>query len=145
GNTVVQVAQVDSTYLLSATNWVDVDVPPHASALGKVFYAAGMIEPPDTFPRLTANTITDIDKFRRHLDKVRRQGFAVTGGELEIGLDAVATPVLNHTGDVVAALGVSGPSERIGRQLPALERLLKSHARALSHELGHQARKEGAA
>ena len=47
GNTVVQIAQVDSRYLLGATNWVDVDVPPHCSALGKVFFAAGVLAPAD--------------------------------------------------------------------------------------------------
>src|SRR5690606_28196185 len=36
GDAVVQVAQVDSKYRLSATNWMDVDTPPHCSALGKI-------------------------------------------------------------------------------------------------------------
>ena len=40
GNAVVQIAQIDATFLLGTTNWVDVDVPAHCSALGKVFYAS---------------------------------------------------------------------------------------------------------
>jgi DNA-binding IclR family transcriptional regulator len=145
GGAVVQVAQVDSTYLLSTTNWVDVDVPPHASALGKVFYAAGMIELPAELERLTARTITDLATFRRHLELVRRQGYAITAGELEVGLDGIAAPVVNRTGEVIAALGVSGPSERIRRQLPSLRALLTTHAQSLSQALGHHPRKEGAA
>lgn len=46
GSTVSQVAQVNSRYLLGTTNWVDVDVPPHCSALGKVLYAAQLIPLP---------------------------------------------------------------------------------------------------
>ena len=36
GGRVVDVAQVDSTYVLGAANWVDIDVPIHCSALGMV-------------------------------------------------------------------------------------------------------------
>ncbi|MGH3446596.1 MAG: IclR family transcriptional regulator [Nocardioidaceae bacterium] len=146
GNTVVQVAQVDATFILGSTNWVDVDVPPHCSALGKLFYAAGMIDmPTDALERRTGNTITSLSALRTHLARVRKQGYALTLGELEIGLDGIATPVHNRSGHVVAAIGVSGPSDRIHGQLAALEKSLKAHARTLSRELGHQARRKGAA
>ncbi|MGI8577101.1 MAG: IclR family transcriptional regulator [Nocardioidaceae bacterium] len=145
GNTVVQVAQIDSTYLIGTTNWVDVDVPPHCSALGKVFSAAEMIGLPTTLEQLTPSTITDLPAFKRQLERIRDQGYAVALGELEIGLDAIAAPVRDHTGDVVAALGISGPSDRFGKQLPHLESTVIAHARSLSAELGYHARKEGAA
>jgi len=145
GDTVVQVAQVDSTFLLSATNWMEVEVPPHCSALGKVFYAAGLIEVPSVLERRTSHTVTDVAELRRQLATVRDTGYAVARSELEIGLDAVAVPVLDRADEVVAAIGISGPSDRIGRQLDRLESLLKTHARALSRALGHPARKEGAA
>lgn len=146
GQTVVQVAQVDSTYLLGTTNWLAVDVPAHCSALGKVLYAAGLIPVPDrTLEARTPHTITDPRKFRRHLDTVRAKGFAQALGELEIGLDAVAAPVIGRSGDVVAAVGLSGPGGRIKNKLPQLRSLIKEHAQALSSVLGHQPRKEGAA
>ncbi len=43
GDRVVQVAQVDSTYLLGTRDWTEVDVPAHTSALGKVLLAYGVI------------------------------------------------------------------------------------------------------
>lgn len=145
GNAVVQVAQIDSRFLIGTTNWVNVDVPPHCSALGKIFYAARMINLPASLERLTPNTITSLAAFERQLERIRDQDYAVALGELEVGLDAVAAPVRNHTGDVVAALGISGPTDRLNHQLPHLESLLKTHARLLSSLLGHDARKEGAA
>ncbi len=146
GQTVAQVAQVDSTYLLGTTNWLDVDVPAHCSALGKVLYAAGLIAIPDqTLEARTPHTITDPVRFRRHLETVRAKGFAQALGELEIGLDAVAAPVFGRSGDVVAAVGISGPSGRIKGELPQLGSLIRDHAQALSSVLGHQTRKEGAA
>jgi len=144
--TVVQVAQVDSTYLLGTTNWLGVDVPAHCSALGKVLYAAGLIAMPNTtLEARTSYTITHPDEFRRHLEAVRAKGFAQALSELEIGLDAVAAAVIGRSGEVVAAVGISGPSARINDKLPQLGALIKNHAQALSGVLGHQNRKEGAA
>ena len=44
---VAHVAQVDSTFLLGARDWTDVDVPPHCSALGKVLLAWKVLDLPD--------------------------------------------------------------------------------------------------
>ena len=142
GDAVVQIAQVDSTYLLGTVNWVDVEVPPHCSALGKVLYAAGAIALPESLERRTPHTITTLDDLHRQLEQIRAQGYAVTQGELEIGLDAIATPVRDHADRVIAALGVSGPSDRLTHQQSALADLLISQALELSEELGHH-RKEG--
>jgi DNA-binding IclR family transcriptional regulator len=79
------------------------------------------------------------------IDRYRSQCYAEAFGELEIGLDAVAAPVLDSTGDVVAAVGISGPSDRVHSQLPQLGALLTSQAEALSGVLGYQKRKDGAA
>lgn len=142
GDAVVQIAQVDSTYLLGTVNWVDVEVPAHCSALGKVFFAEGAIALPESLERRTPHTITDLEDLRRQLKEIREQGFAVTLGELEIGLDAIAVPVRDHADRVVAALGISGPSDRISHNLPVLADLLLSHVLELSEMLGHH-RKEG--
>ncbi|MGI8700123.1 MAG: IclR family transcriptional regulator [Nocardioidaceae bacterium] len=146
GNAVVQVAQVDSTFMLGTTNWVGVDVPAHCSALGKVLYAWGGLDlPTEPLKRLTHNTITRPAELGRQLAQIRKQGYAVVRGELEIGLDAVAAPVYNLSGELTAAIGVSGPADRISSELPVLAELIKGQARALSALLGHQPRKEGAA
>lgn len=146
GAAVVQVAQVDSTFLLGTTNWVDVDVPPHCSALGKVFYATGALPlPSGEFERRTPRTVTDLTELTAQLRTFAKQGYAVASGELEVGLDAVAAPVRDSSGSVVAALGVSGPSDRITTRVPQLGALLITCAAALSEALGYATRKEGVA
>lgn len=146
GTTVVQVAQIDSTFLLGTTNWVDVDVPPHCSALGKVFYAAGVLRAPTRpLPRLTERTITDPTDFASEMHHVHELGYAVARSELEIGLDAVAAPVHDASGAVVAALGISGPSDRVAGQISRLGPLLTTSAEALSSVLGHEQHEKGAA
>jgi len=146
GITVVQVAQIDSTFLLGTTNWVDVEVPAHSSALGKVFYAEGLITLPDSpMAALTPHTVTDPASFAQTLEAIRVAGFAEAFGELEEGLDAVAAPVRDHTGEVVAALGISGPSNRLEVQRDRIRTLITTHAATLSRTLGFPTRKDGAA
>jgi DNA-binding IclR family transcriptional regulator len=145
-NAVVQIAQIDSTFLLGTANWVNVDVPPHCSALGKVFYAAGSIPLPRApMEKRTDRTVVDPTALARECEHIRKVGYATAFGELEVGLDAVAAPLLSRSGTVVAAIGFSGPSDRIGRELPRLGALLLKHAADLSDILGHETRKEGAA
>ena len=112
--------------------------PPHCSALGKVFYAAGAIELPTGRPRAP---------YRPHRHRPRRprptdrQGPAPRGtpsrsASSRSGLDAIAAPVAARGGEVIAALGISGPSDRINHRLDALGELLTHHAAELSRALG---------
>ena len=109
--------QVDGKHLLGATNWIGRNVPYHASALGKVLLAFGAAAiPSGNLQSKTALTITTRTKLNAELEKVRKTGFAIIDNELENGLVAVAAPVFNHDGKVVAAISISGPDARIGRE-----------------------------
>jgi IclR family transcriptional regulator, acetate operon repressor len=148
---VKQVAQVDSRYLIGVTNWLNLPVPLHCSALGKVLLAYGAAElPSGQLERRTEKTVTDRDALVRELVSVRRLGYATIDGELEPGLVAIAAPV--HSGDrVVAAVSVSGPSTRFTRTAvrDAVKRCI-AQSEALSRALDRHSdeaspRKEGAA
>ena len=133
GEKVVQVAQVDSRYLLGTRDWTEIEVPPHTSALGKVFYAWGALPVPDeTLDALTEDTLTTPESLRRDGIATRKRGWAVTHDELEVGLTGIAVPVQGPRGDVVAALGISGPTARLEDRLDELGRNLSSHAADLS-------------
>lgn len=139
GHSVVQIAQVDSTYLLGATNWVGVEVPAHCTALGKVFYAFDRIALPATpLERRTARSPRTAAELNRQLATVRDLGFAVARGELEPGLDAVAAPIRGVGGQVIAALSVSGPDVRLADQLEDIGHLLVLETDTLSGLLGHR-------
>lgn len=53
-----------------------------------------------------------VDRLREWVAEAAARGYAVSHGEREQGLSAVATPVLGRSGSVVAALTLSGPSVR---------------------------------
>lgn len=149
--TVVHVDQVDSTFLLGSRDWIGVEVPSHASALGKVFYAWDVLGLPDGgLEPLTLQTVRSIDALARMLPAIRRAGFATTVDELEPGLTGVAAPV-RVDGRVVAALGLSGPTSRLGPTISTTGAVVAAHARALSTKLSRTrpgaggTQKEGAA
>jgi DNA-binding IclR family transcriptional regulator len=137
--------QRDSRHFLGSTNWVGRRVPAHGSALGKVFYAYGALPVPagplEPLAPRTSHVSGDLG-----LDEVRSAGYATAVEELEPGLWAVAAPVRDASGAVIAALSVSGPSVRLRRGLlPRFGRLLVTEGRAVSALLGHDDRKRGAA
>lgn len=52
----------------------------------------------------------------RTLAEVRRRGWAQSAAEREAGVASVSAPVRDKAGDVVAAVSVSGPIDRMGRR-----------------------------
>ena len=77
--------------------------------------------------------------------QVARRGYASTVDELEIGLTGVGVPVRGSKGEVIAALGVSGPSPRLQDRHDEIGRLLNERAEQLSGLLRRRTRKEGVA
>ncbi|MGB5953297.1 MAG: IclR family transcriptional regulator [Ornithinimicrobium sp.] len=110
---VFYIAQVESTYLLAARDWNEVEVPVHCSSLGKVLCAFGALRlPPGPLQQHTPMTKT-AEQLRAEFESVRADGYAQSIDELEIGLSGVAAPVAGLDKDVIAALGVSGPTARL--------------------------------
>src|SRR2546422_673359 len=74
----------------------------------------------------------------------RAAGLARTHEELEVGLDAIAAPVYDAGGEVVAAVDVSGPSHRLrAEDRPELVRLTLEAASDLSRRLGFRGSARG--
>ncbi len=137
--------QRDSRHFLGSTNWVGRRVPAHGSALGKVFYAFGALPVPSG-PLEPLAPRTSSGAAGLGLDEVAATGYATAVEELEPGLWAVAAPVHDASGAVVAALSISGPTVRLRRGLLSrYGRLLLTEGRAVSVLLGHDVRKRGAA
>jgi IclR family acetate operon transcriptional repressor len=135
------IAQIDGRHLLGATNWIGRELGLHCTAAGKVFLAFGAVELPDgELEQLTPTTVTDRERLRRELEAIRDQGYATIVDELEPGLSAVAAPVRDRGGTVIAALTASGASLRLAPQrLRLLGRVALDQAHALSTRLGHDA------
>jgi IclR family pca regulon transcriptional regulator len=122
GTRIRYVARVASKSLISVNLHVGSVLPAHATSMGKVLLAA-LAE--DTVRTLyggqalqayTRQTITSLERLRKELVVVKRQGFAITDGELELGLCSVAAPVRGSRGHVVAAINASASTARASKE-----------------------------
>ncbi|ALS25408.1 IclR family transcriptional regulator [Paenibacillus naphthalenovorans] len=59
------------------------------------------------------NSITDPERFKKHLKDIRSQGYALCIDEIYEGVSSIGVPVRDYTGEVVAAVSIAGPTERI--------------------------------
>lgn len=144
GGEVVHIAQVAGTFMLASRDWTGVQVPPHLSALGKVLYAEHVLDlPAGRLARPTKAAVATGTALRAQLPGIRARGFATTVDELEVGLTAVAAPVIVD-GKCVAALGISGPSARLAEHLVTVGPTVLREARTLSDQISRH-RKDGAA
>jgi len=143
GHEIVYVARSATRRIMSVGLAVGSRLPAYCSSMGRVLLAfqtrAVMDEVLAVTPllTLTPHTLTDPDKIRSVLHRVRGQGYCLVDQELEIGLMSLAVPVRNASGKVVAAMNISvqagrmSPADLIAKCLPLLQQAAAGVAPAL--------------
>ena len=117
---------------------------PHCTAAGKVLLAHLPSQELDRIlavrlKRFTPHTLTTPHELRKELARVREQGYAAAQEELEEGLNVVAAPIYDHTGQVGSAVSVAGPAYRITPdQFPELAARVIDTAHQISKQLGYK-------
>ncbi len=93
-----------------------------------------------TFTRHTPSTITTVPRLIAELRAIRDRGYAVDEQEREVGVRCIAAPVRNHEREVVAAISVAGPGDRMPQTLVGSEmaRKVVAAAREISIRLGNE-------
>ena len=108
----------------------------HATAVGKVFLAHGGTVPVGPLPAYTERTIVDHAVLEVEVAGVRERGWGQGLGEREDDLNAVAVPVLDPAGQLVAILGIQGPAVRFSpRVMRTAVKLLMERAEHISSAL----------
>jgi DNA-binding IclR family transcriptional regulator len=76
---------------------------------------------------------------RRELAVIRKQGYGLDNEEYEMGIRAIASPIRDRNGKVIAAVAMPGPTERMtpDRTLEMAESLMGA-TKAISQRLGWQ-------
>lgn len=135
GSEIVYVARASVRTLIRLEAHVGSRFPAHATSMGRVllgglgaerlhWYLANA-----SIKALTEKTVTDTARLARLISDARRTGFSVVEEELAYGVIAIAVPVFDSTGRVVAALNSSSHSRRTDRgtllseRLPMLQRI----------------------
>jgi DNA-binding IclR family transcriptional regulator len=90
------------------------------------------------FTALTPRTITSAKRLLKELAAIRERGYGLDEEEREKGVSCIAAPIFNHTGDVVAAISVAGPTQRMPPELAGsdIAAAVVAAARAISIDLG---------
>ena len=85
----------------------------------------------------TPNTTTDPSALYQELVQVKEQGYAIGREDFEIGLNEIAAPIHDHTGEVMAAISISGPAFRVSpERFVSLIQHVQQAASTLSERLG---------
>lgn len=117
---------------------------PHAGASSKVLMA--YLSPAEVtkviqergLPRLCERTITDPDLLQEELRQIRERGYAESYEETDRGAWGIATPIRDWRGEVVAGLGIAGPTVRYSkRQMQTYVQLCRAAADRISALLGY--------
>jgi IclR family transcriptional regulator, KDG regulon repressor len=121
--------------------------PFHCTATGLVIAAAMSDESVNELlqrhglKKFTPKTITSATKLKKRLKEVRELGYAVCDGEYKPDLCAIAVPLWDHSGKVVASLMTAVPSERSSKDKKLIENLvaiLKHESELISRRIGFE-------
>ena len=143
GDAVVVIARTSGPGAFQLTDRVGVVRPAHCTALGKIILASlrpeqlkRFIDHAELKPS-TPKSITDAGVLLREIAEVQRTGVAFDDGEFNPEVRCVAVPVTDFTGQVIGALGISGPIWRLSNQsLHASAQVVQTAASRLSAEFG---------
>jgi IclR family transcriptional regulator, KDG regulon repressor len=143
GDAVVVIARTSGTGAFQLTDRVGVVRPAHCTALGKIILASLR---PDQLRRFldrvelkpsSKKSITEQSVLLREISEIRRSAIAFDDGEFNAEVRCVAVPVYNFSGEVIGALGISGPIWRMTDQvLRSRAKLVQTAAKRLSEEFG---------
>jgi IclR family transcriptional regulator, KDG regulon repressor len=143
------VEAVKSRYGVAKITQVGKVLPLHCGASGKVILAhlpeksRKKIVHGGTLEKFTPRTITDPAELEADLEKIRRDGYAVSIGEREDGTYSVVAPVLESSGNIAASLCISGPIFRFAEEERAkLVEAVRCAAGKISMKLGSAQRNE---
>lgn len=132
--------QVESTAALRVESEIGTLSPLHCTALGKVMLAFGNARFPDEFKPFTHRTVTDRSTLEAQLTQTSLRGYAIDDEEYNYGVRCVASPVYDHRGTLVGAIGISGPAGRVSlERIEEFGTVVNETAVALSARLGYDA------
>ena len=132
-----------SNHALTISAAVGQRLPAHCTASGKLFLAYLSTDEQSeilnqSLDLYTENTLTSADEIREQLETIRNQGYAVDYEEYELGVCAIAAPIYNRKGNVIAAIGSPSPTSRMTpERIIEMATAFKDAAQAISHRMGY--------
>lgn len=140
---ILYLRNIDSPHAVRTRSYLGVRMPAYCTSEGKVLLAfspqlvVASVMRSNLIPR-TEQTVTDKTQLAKLLAQVQVAGYAIDDEESEIGMRSVAAPIFNANGSVVAAVGLSGPTQRVTKAgLKKFSALVMEVSHAISARLGY--------
>ncbi|MCL2163382.1 MAG: IclR family transcriptional regulator [Oscillospiraceae bacterium] len=142
---VLYILKQESSDSIRIVTDMGIKLPAHCTGLGKVLLSG--LQPYDfkkfirrrSLDKYTDTTITNMERLKEELDRIRAQGYAIDEQEYVEGLRCVAVPIHNHRGDVTCALSVAGPVARMrGQVFEKKKQDVLEAAHEISRQMGYQ-------
>lgn len=141
---IVYLYNLESSQAVSTKSYIGMRRPAFCTSEGRALLAFGPVEQTvavlkESLVQRTRNTIIDPKALMRVLEEVRHNGYAVDDEESEVGIRGLAAPVRDATGQVVAAVGLSGPLQRLTKKdLRKLAPQVVATAEGISARMGYR-------
>ena len=143
GHDAVYIDQLESVQMLKMFARPGARAPLACTGVGKILLSglspavAERILNEAPLPQRTPHSVIEPAAVLRMLAAIRANGHAVDNEEVELGVRCVAAPIVDHHGEIQAAISVSGPTLRISdARIPELVRQVQGTAAAISAALG---------
>jgi IclR family KDG regulon transcriptional repressor len=143
GIDVVYIDKIDSPQPIRAYSIIGGRAPAYAVATGKVLLAYqvdGYLDRyADKLEIHTPTTLASLPMLKESLRKIARVGYAVNRGEWRAGVGGIAVAVFNALDQPVAAVGISGPLDRLtAARMKSLVPAVIDCAMTVSRGMGYQ-------
>lgn len=146
GTSVVPVYRLESTHTIKVDSaYVGNRGPIYCTATGRALLCGykdeelrNLLSTLELKP-YTEHTITDKDALIEEIKKSKERGYTLDNMEFQPNVHCIGAPLLNHEGEVVAAISVSTPSFRFTpEEKERIKSLVVQYAREISDELGYK-------
>lgn len=141
----VYIERAEHPGFIKMNTWVGRDLPVHSTSVGKAVLAylpqqeCDALLEKEGLTQQTDKTITSRSEFLEELKNVRTRGYALDDEENSLGVRCVAAPVFEAPGRARAAVGVSGTTVQLTRELlPQIAEQVCKAARSVSRQIGYQ-------
>ena len=144
GDQVTYIDKVVSDRLIRMDAPLGVSRPYNCTSVGKVLLS-GMpnqrladLAAADAFEKMTENSIVEIEDLQAEIAQARERGWAADKEEFAFGSYCIGAPIYDHEGNIIAALTVSGPTERIKERLDDNISIVIATANKVSQAMGYR-------
>ncbi|WP_462410407.1 IclR family transcriptional regulator [Neobacillus sp. Marseille-QA0830] len=142
---VIYIDKIESNQPVRMYSYIGSRAPMYCTGVGKILLSGmnpiqlDQVIANMNFQPKTPTTITSKEELLKEIELVKEQGYALDDGENEVVLRCIASPIYDHKGNIIASFSLSGPTNRVTREIihDKFIPIMKHYSLAISKHLGY--------